>query len=134
MAVRTTSTLVGGIIELEDDFDISPFIAIANELVTECCSEDDYDATRLEMIERYLSAHLYTNYDPRAKSEKAGDVSVSYQSAVDLGFNTSHYGQHAMLLDTAGGLAALNKRTQDGKTSSVAVTWMGKTADEVTDE
>ena len=131
---RTTAVLVGGVIEWDSDeskssfISMFPFIAVANELVTECCSSDDYTSTRLELIERWLSAHFYTVRDPRAESEKAGSVSERFQSKVDLGFDTSHYGQMAMRLDTEGCFAALNERMKKGKQATVGVTWLG-TAD-----
>jgi len=131
---RTTPTLVGGIIEWDSDstkasyIALTPFIDAANELVTECCGSNDYTITRLELIERWLSAHFFTVRDPRAESEKAGSVSEKFQSKVDLGFDTSHYGQMAMRLDTEGGLAALNEQIKKGKKVTVGVTWLG-TAD-----
>lgn len=125
---RTTSALVGGIIELDSSITITPFILVANELVTELCSSDDYTSTRLELIERWLSAHFYSVRDPRAEVEKAGPVSEKFQSKVDLGFDTSHYGQMAMRLDTEGGLAALNEQIKRGKKVTVGATWLG-TAD-----
>jgi len=137
---RTTSALVGGIIEWDSDdskstyIDMAPFIAVANALVTECCSADDYTTTRLELIERWLSAHCYTIRDMRAESEKAGSVSEKFQSKVDLGFDTSHYGQMAMRLDTEGGLAALNERIKKGKKVTVSVSWLGTEDPTDTDE
>ncbi len=107
---RTTDELVGGIIEVDSSIDLTPFILPANELVTEFCGEAGYTDGRLELIERYLAAHFYTLRDPRTTDEKAGDIAATYQSKVDLFLSTSHYGQHAMLLDTAGGLAELNKQ------------------------
>ena len=122
---RTTSTAVSGIIEVDSTISLSPFIEAANALVTECCSTDDYDSTRLELIERWLSAHFYTVRDMRAESEKARTVSEKKQSKVDIGFDTSHYGQMAMRLDTEGGLAALNERIKKGIRSTVQMTWLG---------
>mgnify|MGYP007061974533 CR=1 FL=1 len=133
---RTTRSNVGEIIELDasvipNDAAMLPFITVANELVTELCTGSKgptpvYSAARLELIERWLAAHFYTNRDPRAASESAG-VSVSYQSQVGLGLDTSHYGQTAMRLDTNGGLAGLNEDTKKGK-PRVKVSWLGTEA------
>ena len=131
---RTTAALVGGIIEWDSDstksayIALTPFIAVANELVTECCTSGSHTELRLAQIETWLTAHFYTCRDMRATMEKAGSVSQNLQSKVDLGFNTSHYGQMAMRLDTEGGLAALNERILRGKRATVNVTWLG-TAD-----
>jgi len=123
---RTTSTAVALIIEVNASISLTPFIEIANAFVTECCSSvTTYDAARLELIERWLSAHCYTIRDMRAESEKASDVSEKKQSKVDLGFDTSHYGQIAMRIDTAGGLAKLNEEAKSGGIQAVGVSWLG---------
>ncbi len=132
---RTTRTLVAEIIELDvsivpNDAAMLPFITVANELVTEVCAEPAgpkvaYTAERLEYIERWLSAHFYTNRDPRTSSESAG-VSASYQSQIGLGLDTSHYGQTAMRLDTNGGLSKLNEDAKKGK-PKVSGFWAGTT-------
>ena len=138
MAVRTSKANVATVIELDaaivpDDAAMLPFITVANELVTECCTGDNGPATaysddRLELIERFLAAHFYTNRDPRLTDERAGSVGGSYQSKVDLGFDTSHYGQTAMRLDTNGGLAALNATTTGGGKTRVGAFWAGTPA------
>ena len=87
---RTNATNVKSIIEVDasiivSDSDLDPFISTANELVTEMCTgtvngpKTAYTATRLELIERWLSAHFYAVRDPRVKNEKAGSVGVAYQ-------------------------------------------------------
>ena len=128
MAVRTTSVAVGLIIEVDASISLTSFIEAANALVMEVCSTDDYDATRLELIERWLSAHFYAIREARPTNERAGSVGASYQSKVDLGFDVTHYGQMAMRLDTAGGLAALNAEAKKGGSRTATVTWAGKDA------
>ena len=137
---RTTRALVATIIELDlvvipDDAAMAPFIEIANVLVTEACTGDNgpdpaYDAARLELIERWLTAHFYTIRDPRTTQEKAGSVASTYQSKVDLGFDTSHYGQTAMRLDTNGGLAEINEDAKEGR-PRVGVAWLGTDYDDI---
>ncbi len=116
---RTTPTLVAGIIEWDniDVPDLTPFIDIANELVTERCAITSgtppvniygYTDYRLELIERWLAAHFYAVRDPRATQEGVGPLTENYQSRVDLGLNSSTYGQQVMRLDTSGSLAILN--------------------------
>lgn len=132
--MRTTSENVGDIIELDASIDPTPFMLVANELVTELCLASGYTETRLELIERWLAAHFYTNRDPRSTDEKAGPVSVTYQSAVDLNLNSSHYGQTAMMLDTAGNLKTLNNKKAK---RVLSVSWLGKPEaeqDDVEDE
>jgi hypothetical protein len=138
---RTTLAAVAAIIETDpdvvpDEAAMLPFILVANELVTECCTgtqgpATEYTAERLELIERWLAAHFYTNRDPRMSSESAGGVGGSYQSSVSLGFDTSHYGQTAMRLDTNGGLARLNQDTKKGGRPRVGVKWLGTPNSEI---
>lgn len=119
---RTTHELVEGVIEIDSDINLDPFIAVANALVTEIAPDSGHTEERLILIETWLAAHFYTVRDPRPVSERAGSVSVTHQSAVALGLNTSHYGQTAMTLDTTGRLKALHA----GK-RVVGVTWLGRT-------
>ncbi len=131
---RTTADAVDDIVEVDSAIDLTPFITVANELVTECCASavPAYTDTRLELIERYLAAHFYVIRDPRASSESAG-VSKSYLNPnVGMAIHGTKEGQQALLLDTAGGLAALSKRTEAGGSKSIGVTWLG-TADSDTE-
>jgi len=131
---RTNSDLVEGIIEVDlaSGALLDPFISVANALVTQCCTNltTEYTDTYLVEIETWLAAHFYTVRDMRAESEKAGPVSEKKQSKVDLGLATSHYGQHAMLLDYQGGLARLNRRIKKGMRVP-SLSWLGKEEDEL---
>lgn len=124
MSYRTTSTLVEAIVDVTEGVDLDPYLLAANELVTEICVPAGYDATRLELIERWLAAHFYCVYDPRAQSESAG-VSASYEGSAAMFLERTRYGQMAMILDTAGGLAKLNDETKKGQARTVGVTWLG---------
>jgi hypothetical protein len=132
MAVRTNTGLVEGIIEIDSAISLTPFIAAANSIVTQACtnlpsSKTPYTDEQLQTIETWLSAHFYTVREGRAFEERAGTVSERKQSAVDLGFNTSHYGQMAMRLDWHGGLAALDKKALKGNFKTPTAAWLGKT-------
>lgn len=113
---RTTAAAVKGIIDTIVTMDLTPFIDSANELVTEVCASQKaadgvtayYSAGRLELIERWLAAHFYTVFDPRSASEKVSVITQRLQGKIDLGLDSSLYGQNAMRLDTKGGLAAMN--------------------------
>lgn len=127
---RTTARAVEKLIDVEEDDDLEPFITTANEIVTEVCEPAGYSDSRLELIERWLSAHFYAILRPERASEGiSGAVNESAMHKVDLAFNQTRYGQQAMLLDTEGGLAELNKQTVDGETKRrVSFSWMGKSA------
>ena len=132
MAVRTTSAAVELIIEVDASISLTSFIEVANNIVTKHCTDDDFTDADLELIERWLSAHFYTVRDMRAESEKAGPVTEKLQSKVDLGFSTSHYGQHAMLLDWSGALSALNEKIKKGTGLITAgVSWLGTEEEDV---
>ena len=123
---RTTDAAVQGIIEHDATISLTPFIEVANALVTELCLTSGYDATRLELIERWLSAHFYAVRDPRVGFETVKGVGQSFTRKIDYGLRVTHYGQQALLLDTAGNLASLNKRTKDGAKGTAGVSWLGK--------
>lgn len=134
MAVRTTSSAVEEIIEVDTDIDLTPFIEAASALVDVHCAAKNsaYTATELELIERWLSAHCYCVRDPRATFESVGKLQSTYQSKVDLCLYTSHYGQMAMMLDWYGGLAALNDlMTKNGGKRTVGITWLGEEDEEL---
>ncbi len=127
---RTTVELVQGIIEVDDTIGLDPFILTANQLVTECCVAAGYADERLELIERWLAAHFYAIRDLRVAQEQAGPVNESFQYRVGLNLNVTVFGQQALALDTAGTLAILSKRTEEGKgVPKVGVTWAGKDRD-----
>ena len=141
MAVRTTVDNVEGIIDIDSGISLTPYIEVANMLVTQCCStvtDSDgvlvYDATKLELIERWLAAHFYHIRDPKAKMERAGSVSAEYRTAVKIGFDVTHYGQMAMRIDYNGGLAALNAQTIKGIVRKVGITYLGTKPEVYTDE
>ena len=105
----TTPTLIEEIIDIIQGRSLTPFIDAACLLVAEHCIHDPpYDANRITKIETWLAAHFYTVFDPRIVSGTAGDIRIAFQSKVELGLFTSHYGQHAMLLCPE--LANLNRR------------------------
>lgn len=134
MSISITSADVEEIIEVDSTISLTPFMNAAIALVTECCSTDDYDDTRLNMISIWLSAHFYAIRDSRTVYEGVGGgVNEKYQSKVDLGFDVTHYGQMAMRLDTAGGLAKLNQQMKKGGALTAGITWVGLPLSEIKD-
>jgi len=127
MAPRATDAAVRAIIQVAVDItDITPFIDFAHELVEEHCLNSEYTETRLTMIEVWLSAHVYTVRDPRTTSEGVSGLSESYQGVVGMNLASSIYGQQVMMLDSAGNLAALSKRSELGqKANVVGLAWLG---------
>lgn len=120
-----TSDQLKAVIEVDDTIDTTPFIQTASELVAEYCSAAGYTAEKLARIETYLAAHFYALRDRQTISEQAGTVSVTYQSKIGLFLKLTHYGQTAMMLDGAGGLAALDKKMENGGPVKAGFTWLG---------
>jgi hypothetical protein len=109
-------------------------MSIANELVTEVCTDSDYSDTRLALIETWLAAHFYLMRDQAVASEQAGKVQQSYQYKIGLMLAQTKHGQTAMLLDSAGNLAQLSKRMEDGEAATISIGWLGKDYDTEDDE
>jgi hypothetical protein len=127
MPFRVTDDEVREIVEVDSSLtDLSPFIRPANTLVTEVCVPAGYDNDRLALIELWLSAHFCQIFDPRFSFQKADVVAAKFDQKLDLALNQTVYGQQAMLLDTKGGLALLNKRIASGIGFAIGVTWLGK--------
>lgn len=127
---RTTDAEVAAVIEVDSDIDLTPFITIANELVTEVCTDSGYTDTRLTLIETWLAAHFYGVRDQQVERERAGKVEVRYQYEIGLFLHQTKQGQTALTLDTAGNLAKLSKQMEKGKGSTVGIDWLGTDLDE----
>jgi len=112
---RTDSDQIAAICEVDSSISLTPFITVANELVTEVCGEVGYTDDRLTQIETWLAAHFYCVRDPRAMSESVSGVSESKQMFTGPNLQATMYGQTAMALDTNGGLSRLSGNIQKGK-------------------
>lgn len=137
---RTTSDLVRGIIQVQDGVDLTPFIALANQLTTDNCTypqpgqdatiylpyTDGFIGSKMELIERWLAAHCYTIYDNQLSRAKAGTVSVGFQFKIDLGLKASMYGQQVLRLDNYGSLAALDNTVNTKRKIKVSISWLGR--------
>ena len=129
---RTTSDLVAQLVDVQAGKDLSPFIAVANQLTTDICTyttnpyTDGYVGSKMELIERWLAAHFYTVFDNQLTAAKAGTVAVRYQHKIGYGLKTSMYGQQAIILDTNGGLAAWDNTAQIKRKIKLSIGWMGR--------
>lgn len=126
---RTTSDLVRGIIQTQDGVDLTPFITTANMLTTDVCGasgySDDGPGSKMELIERWLSAHFYTIYDNQLSHAKAGSVAVGFMNKINYGLANSMYGQQAIRLDTDGNLAAIDNAAVVTRKIKVDIGWLG---------
>jgi len=115
MAARVTADEVKAIIEVDSSVDdLTPFIHVANKIVSSECTDSSLDSDDKKEIERWLAAHFVAIRDMRKASEKAGPVADSNQYKLGLNLQVTMYGQQAMIVDTSGALARLNKQAQDG--------------------
>jgi hypothetical protein len=131
---RVTDADVEELIDVDSSISLTPFITAANELVTELCTDSDYTDARLALIEGWLSAHFYLMRDQVPSAEKAGTVSINYQYKIGLMLQQTKQGQTAMLLDTAGNLAGLSKRIEDGEAATISISWLGEDYDSEDDD
>lgn len=136
---RVTSDEVGEVIELDDSIEVTPFITVADMLVDERCvtlgdgSPTGYSDTRLKEIVRWLAAHFYSCRDPRATSESVGSIQQQFTFRPGMRLESTWHGQQALVLDTKGGLAALNNGLGEVQQEFPGVTgrkvkafWLGK--------
>lgn len=98
---------------------VDPFIDAAAEIVEEVEAYAElhcwgYSSAKLTMIELWLTAHIYASCpDPRNLEEQVDDgVREEKAYKLDLGFDTTHYGQMAKRIDTCGYLAYLDAKAK----------------------
>ena len=116
--MRTTASAVRAICAEVDatttDAQIAPFIETANSLVTELVGALIVDSARLELIERWLSAHFYSVMNPKATQEKVGAVGESFAVTVGMHLNETAYGQQVLILDTTGRFSNMQRVATTG--------------------
>ena len=129
---RTTPDKVREIVEVDEDVGLSAFIDAANQLVTEKCTSSGYSDARLESIETWLAAHFYKVFDREESQYTLGAIGGQFFGKVDIGLRSTHYGQQALRLDTAGNLAAMDNAMDSVQADLPAaggrkggVTWLG---------
>ncbi len=125
---RTTDAAVRAITTVPKKVtDLTPYIEVANNMVTRVCLESDYDDATLELIERYLAAHFLAVHFPISIMERAASVQSLKEHKVALGLMNTRYGQQACMIDTAGNLAAVSANAEKGiKKVQVGLTYLGK--------
>jgi hypothetical protein len=125
---RTTADLVKGILDVDEDISLTPFINAANVLVTEACGSAGYEDDHLQQIETWLAAHFYCSRDPRVSYEVIGPLATTFQYKNGLFLANTSYGQMALTLDVKGGLAQLSKNMEEGRKKTTAgVYFLGTT-------
>jgi len=133
MAARTTTGDVQAILGSHYDSTISlqPFIDTAVILVDWLDTQDtdnELSVAALEMIERYIAAHIYEHADQIAQSKGVGRANATFQGQTAMYLEGTKYGQTAILLDVTGNLKNLGKGAV-----TIDIAWLGKPVSEQTD-
>ena len=131
MAIRTLAANVVAILvdhyDTPNATDLTAFIATANSLTDAVSTADTggiLSSGDLELIERWLAAHFYGHADQMTQSEGGGGANASFQGQTAMFFESTQYGQTALVLDRTGELARLQKQAEEGKRSA-GMTWLG---------
>lgn len=102
---------------------------VISDLLQNCPAFGGYSDEKLELIERYLAAHLFVSNPANGGNvieDQAGPIRRKYNPGViGMGLNGSSYGQHLRLLDTSGCLSSLDKKRVKAK-----VQWAGTKLEE----
>jgi len=112
MAIRTSITAVKTVIEVPTnllDATITQHIADASLLVDEQLSSAGLSDARLELVERYIAAHLITVLTERGgfSSSEVDNSKDTYGIKAGMGLAMTRYGQMAIGFDTTGTLKAM---------------------------
>lgn len=113
MATRTSPSKVKQIMESTDLTDpvIQGYIDTANDLITDQLGSSGLSDTRLENIEKWLTAHMIAVTQERTTvKEQVGEARVEYAAVFGEGLKASPYGQMVQTLDTTGAFASLGKK------------------------
>jgi len=126
--VYTTEEAVRSVYPDTADYDISPAILTAESMIQANIIDNGCGATytpeRLELIARYLAAHIFQVQYGVLTSKSAGSASENYAATLDKGLQGSMHGTQAMLLDPNGCLAQAQARQDailQGQLNSVPV-------------
>lgn len=111
---RTTPGDVKTIFDTDlSDSTIQQWIDVATLIVDDIQDKDSsINSTRLERIEKLLSAHFAASQDQRISQTSAESKSVEFQGDTEaMDIRGTKYGQNAIALDLTGHLSTLGKPT-----------------------
>lgn len=122
--------------DLENNPPLAPFIESAGATVADLVAYGveigvTVDATRQDILHKWIAAHDYKLSDKDRVSASTMDASVSFAGQTGMGFDATLYGQRAKRLDPTGFLAL-----QDGEdigTVEAGGVWLGKNPSEQTE-
>lgn len=104
---------VADLIEIYDteltEAQLTAFINSAHYLIQANLLDKGLDENILTEIHKYLASHFASLRDQRVQQEKVAEISKTYQGKTDMYFESTYYGQMAVMLDTSGALANLGE-------------------------
>ena len=126
--IYTTEDAVRSVYPDVGDYDVRAAIQTAEAMIQSNILNNGCGATytpeQLELIARYLAAHIFQIQHGVLTSKSAGSASESYAATLDKGLLGTLHGQQAMLLDPNGCLAqaqARNNAILEGQLNAVPV-------------
>lgn len=128
---NTTTTAVQALLETAGDYnlrsrpDLGVFVSSASAVmgrVVTCAARKGITlaADELELVERWLAAHLYAMVDQTYASKNTQSAGGSFHGQTGLNLDGTKYGQNARMLDYSGCLSAIASRAVAGGF------WLGK--------
>ncbi len=114
------------------DHDVSPYIETASNLADKIQAFADEntnvftDATTMELVERWLSAHFYMVMNQEYSSKRAEGGAASFQGKSGMYLTSTIYGQQAVVLDSTGYLATIAESPR----KMARLVWQGKNPSE----
>lgn len=98
---------------IDTERDMTPFIDIADLIVSEQLATSGLSSARLKQIELYLAAHYAAITEERGslKSIKVGEATDTFDTQAGQGLKLTRYGQQAISLDTSGTLKVMGTQT-----------------------
>lgn len=90
------------------------FIEDAHLLVVENLADKGLSVARLELVERWLTAHLVTQLIERGglTSSEVDNASETYGGSKDSGLASTRFGQQAIVFDTSGTLKEMSMQVE----------------------
>lgn len=139
---RTNSTAVQEVLgrdydaspEVGDPPSLTPYIdtaaSIVDDLVDYCDDNEitEPSAAKLELIERWLSAHSYCLSDKAFTSKSTAGASASFNGQTGKGLTATLYGQQAVALDPTGYLQSLAAEAETNGSRRAGMFWGGTSA------
>ncbi len=99
---------------------ITTYLNIANNYVTQNLGSSGLDTATLADIEAFITAHFIAMTKERqGMKEKIGDVSVEYQGEFGKFLEMTTYGQSALLLDSTGILSSVSSGTKKASIKAI---------------